>query len=509
MALLVPDEVKTALETKPQNRIVVFVDFDGTFVRGTPTGHHILVDNLQVITATCCAMCSYYEMDAEVMIVTGRAESLTAAITKFVQSEMAKHLPGGMAPDVIVHARPTCQSINNHKTQTVLRELQTNKFMTVVHFEDDRNVINDVSALVKAKGIRYLGHLMMNDKLNRIITDPTRAIVVTLVQGPASGKSTILTAVQSHYESNGHLVVYVSPDCVTQEWRNEQKETGGDPRIPSEIMFKRLMSKFFKGVSSGAIVIVDMCHDNYNMLKIIKSSDAAVVMGSFIKIAEVKGKKGPIKVVHPEYLTFVKANAASRVAAKTAGNHEAMNGSTLDSEEAISKVVDNKTTGCVFQVVGRGIKQYDPNPETPPMTLSEATKLVLADVDAALKSSNAVTSVVNAYVGVPVKLKGLALRDGFRAVVDPHITMVAPTSNLDAQVDAIGRRLTYEMTDVIETPNTVTHHVRLSPDDIGSSLHITRLVRDNHKPFEAKNEIVKVDLSGQAYTSSFGFGVFL
>ena len=213
---------------------------------------------------------------------------------------------------------------------------------------------------------------MANNKLKEIVTGATQAIVVTLVQGPGSGKSTILAKLKLTYERQGRNVVHFGPDSITNAWR---EETGND--IPSAIMYKRLVSSLSKAVARGDLVLLDMCNDTASMIKTIAKSGAKIVMGSFIK-------KGLVtKIVEPAYLKFVQDNVQSRIRSTE------LNGSTLCDKDAI-KICTSKA----------GVKQYDSNPTTPPVSIDIAVQLLMVDIDTLLNSK--VVSTIKAFVGVPM-----------------------------------------------------------------------------------------------------------
>ena len=480
----------------PKNRFLVLCDFDGTFVESTPIGHHILSSDLKVIPSTGKALYSYAVMGAEIVILTGRSEELTEAIKNFVESELAKLSPS-LEIAVIVRARPATCSILDHKIMAAADQLNSGKFGTVVHFEDDKCVLNKVSHFVNKLNVRYLGHWMVGNKLKEIITCATQAVVVTLVQGPGSGKTTILAKLKLAYELQGRDVVHFGPDSITNAWREEPGNATGT--IPPDVMYKRLLRFLSRAVARGDLLLLDMCNDTANMIKLIIESGAKVVMGSFIKSVTATTKKGLVaNFVDPEYLKFVQANVQSRI------QSTAMNGSTLCGEKAI-KICASKTAGCLHQVLTRGVKRYDSNPATHPVSIDEAVQMLMVDIDAALDSK--AVSTIKSFVGVPMT-NGHPVnhREGFWIVENPHVTIVPPTNTLNLYIDHIAEEFLYNLTAPIETKNTVVHHVQ--HDKLGS-LHITRQVRKDHKPFEAKAEILLVNLEGQVYSSTAGFKVFM
>ena len=482
------------LDTK--NRFLVFCDFDGTLVKSTPTGHHDLSPDLKIIPPTGKALCSYAAMGAKIVILTGRSEKLAEDIKQFVELELGKISPS-LKIAVTVRARPATCRILDHKLMAASDELNAGTFGTVVHFEDDKCVLNKVSDIVNKLNVRYLGHWMVDNKLKEINTCATQAVVVTLVQGPGSGKSSILAKLKLAYEHQGRNVVHFGPDSITNAWREETGNATGT--IPPEIMYKRLVSSLSKAVARGDLVLLDMCNDTASMIKTIAESGAKIVMGSFIKFVKATTKKGLVtQIVDPVYLKFVQANVQSRIELAE------MNGSTLYGKDAI-KICTSKATNCLQQVLTRGVKQYDPNPATPPVSIDEAVQLLMVDIDASLDSK--VVSTTMAFVGVPMTHgQPVKHREGFWVVDHPHVTIVPPTKNLNLYIDHIGADFLYDSTAPIDTENTVAHHVQ--NDKLGA-LHITRQVRKDHKPFEAKAEIQLVNLEGQVYSTAAGFEIFM
>ena len=489
--------IKLDSKLRNSNRFLVFCDFDGTLVESTPTGHHVLSANLKFIPSTGKALCSYAAMGAKIVILTGRSDELTEAIKKLVEIELDKFSPG-LKITVTVRARSATCSVLDHKIMAAADELNAGTFGTVVHWEDDKHVLNKVSDLVNKLNVRYLGHWMVNNKLKEIITSATQAVVVTLVQGPGSGKSTILAKLKLAYELRGRNVVHFGPDSITNDWRTETGNATGT--IPPEIMYKRLLSYLSKAVARGDLVLLDMCNDTANMIKTIAESGAKIIMGSFIKSVEATTKKGLItKIVDPVYLKFIQANVQSRIELAE------LNGSTLGGKDAI-KICTSKTANCLHQVLTRGVKQYDSNPTTPPVSIDEAVQLLMVDIDD-ISLDSKVVSTTKAFVGVPMTYcQPVKHRADFWIVDHPHVTIVPPTNTLNLYIDHIGADFMYDLTAPIDTANTVAHHVQ---NTTLGNLHITRQVRQDHKPAEAKAEIQLVNLEGQIYSSAVGFEIFM
>ena len=147
------------------------------------------------------------------------------------------------------------------------------------------------------------------------------------------------------------------------------------------------------------------------------------------------------------------------------------------------------------------MKQYDSNPTTPPVSIDIAVQLLMVDIDALLNSK--VVSTTKAFVGVPMThSQPVKHREGFCVVDHPH----PPTNTLNLYIDHIGADFIYDLTAPIDTENTVAHHVQ---NTTLGTLHITRQVRQDHKPAEAKAEIQLVNLEGQIYSSAVGFEIFM
>ena len=481
---------------KPREFLVV-ADFDGTLSSTTHT-NWMEIKDVTPYERIFNILKSYNVMNAQICIVTGRDKSLESQISSFVKLHL------GINVDVYCNSIGTSKLA--HKMGT-LSSLLNDNIGTVIYLEDDLDVLYECSKIVNSKGIRYFGHVIKNDKVTNIITQSKRATIVTLVQGPGSGKSSMFRMLEDALKTEGRDVVYVSPDRISREWSTENP----NEKIPPEVMYRKLSSKFSQGVGSGAVVIVDMCHDRADFLKNILSSDSNQIVGSFIKIAETKGKKGLVKCVDPNYMNFTLNNVKNRIEAKSSGNIHAMNGSTLDGDilRAV-EIATSKINGCLQQVLNRNIELFD-NKEEYSISIEEGFKLLKAKIDSFNEEKKIYN--VNAYVGIPSVVGLEPTPVDHWDVCYPHITTVPPTSNLNEHVHRLGNTVEFMKSTLIECPNIMAHHVKIDGLDDEKVYHITRFVRTKHKPVEANNEVSVLMRNGGLkdieYSRCIGFEVLM
>lgn len=494
-----------------EKQFLVLCDFDGTFATTESTNYDVFDAKDQTpIEATVGALRGYKVMDARVAMVTGRNFDLGPAIKTFVEETLGF--------EVEMYARPLSSSKIIHKTTTLQKLIREGDYGTVVHFEDETTILNPCSDIVNSMGLRYIGHLMRDRQVFDIITSSTKTVIVTLVQPPGTGKSATLGRIEEHY-SKTITVSYVSPDRITQEWRAEHpeaqnKETGKWERMPADIMYRNLTRSYSRGVDAGGLLIYDACNDKADMLKSIVAQSSGAVAATFMLTHETRSKKGKkVTETHPDYEAFAKAN----IAARCSGSADA-NGSTLadvDLKKA-EQVYNRKAPGCINQIVGRGVERLaDRILSLDEMFAALCTRIDTEFVKVAKDNSHS----VNAYVGIPVPVEeGDFLKpEGFWGVRYPHITTVPPTSKLDNFKGLIGQPVTFDLSVPTMLTHTVTQHAPVydeKKEKVVKNYHVTRYVRDKHKPFECKKETDAATEKGDralpgSYVTATGFQVFM
>lgn len=494
-----------------EKQFLVLCDFDGTFATTESTDYDAFDAKDQTpIEATVGALRAYKVMDARIAMVTGRNFDLGPAIKAFVEETLGF--------EVEMYARPLSSSKIIHKTTTLQKLIREGDYGTVVHFEDESTILNPCADIVNSMGLRYMGHLMRDRKVFDIITSATKTVIVTLVQPPGTGKSATLGRVEEHY-SKTMTVSYVSPDRITQEWRAEHpeaqdKETGKWERMPADIMYRNLMRAYSRGVDAGGLLIYDACNDKADMLKSIIAQSSGAIAATFMLTHEIRSKKGKITTeTHPDYEAFAKAN----IAARCSGSGDA-NGSTLadvDLKKA-EQVYNRKAPGCINQIVGRGVERLADRI----LSLDEMFATLCTRIDAEIaKVAKDNSHSVNAYVGIPVPVVegDFPKPEGFWGVRYPHITTVPPTSKLDNFKDLIGQPVTFDLSVPTMLTHTVTQHAPVydeKKEKVVKNYHVTRYVRDKHKPFECKKETDVATEKGDralpgSYATMTGYQVFM
>jgi hypothetical protein len=490
------------IDSVVRNGFLVITDFDHSFAETSVEDHSVFDSDPSVCTPimqTVNMLRGYQIMGAKIYCVTGRDHSLVPSISQWI----AKIL--GYEISVIGKVRSEKidgDNILKYKVDTITDLLNLNPDVeTVVHIEDDTRVLNEVADVVNAQSRRYLGIQVQDSKLVNVITSKHRPIIVTLVQPPASGKSTILKSLNEYYSERGFKTAYMSPDLINRELRKRASFADKSVKIPGNIMYAEIMRAFRNGVTTSDIFFIDMCHDSSGILKDMYAFGATLVCGSFMKLRTVKTKKATKQDIDPSYANFLLENARARVAKKVLNVDSSvpMNGSTLDDNTKILDVLTKKTTGCINQLSLRSIKLYDPSSETPIMPLDQCIELMKVDIDLALTGGSSNSRVTGAYVGFPVKLDKLKRLESHYDVKYPHITMIPPTSSLIECLPSIGLGVTIKVLPIVETANTLVHPALWSEELTKSTNedqvrhgHITRQVRHGHAPVEAGRELQQI-----------------
>lgn len=89
------------------------------------------------------------------------------------------------------------------------------------------------------------------------------------------------------------------------------------------------------------------------------------------------------------------------------------------------------------------------------------------------------------YIGIPIQQEYPVITHGFNTITYPHITLVSPTDNLVIHSLIIGKEFPYEISELIPTPNTLAHHVKM-PE---ATHHVTRAIRFGKTPVITAREI--------------------
>jgi len=105
------------------------------------------------------------------------------------------------------------------------------------------------------------------------------------------------------------------------------------------------------------------------------------------------------------------------------------------------------------------------------------------------------------YIGIPVQQDYPVITRGFNTITYPHITLVSPTDNLRIHSLILGKEFKYEISELIPTPNTLAHHVKM-PE---ATHHVTRAVRIGKSPVITAREIIP----GSIYETKKGVAVIM
>lgn len=487
-------------------KFLVVCDFDGSFVENKGGD----IKELKVIQKSVNVLKGYFTMGAHICFVTGR----TSEYKKNIETFVFKNL--GFRADI--HIRPDDKSIRCHKTQSVVNIFNEGDYGTVVHIEDEAYILNTVSKAVNAitknemprDRVRYIGIHVVDGIFNKVISSSKKACVITLVQPPASGKSAILETLEKRYLEQGHSVVFISPDRITNKWReanpNAKTLEGEWKKVPPDFMYKGIIGAYHQGVARGSVVIIDMCNDKSDLLKLIFKSDVFHKIVTFSPVIDSKNRKGKkIKVMKPEYVDFITANATVRNESKSPSS------STLIGigSDKLKQVMSRKIAGCTHQIVTRDVINLSGDGKI--QSLEEMISTMIALCDPMVNSATSDTSGFYGYIGIPVKVPPQETPDGFYTVAHPHITIVPPSRSIYHNLNLIGNKVCFSMSSNTHFVNTYGHHV--ITDKGNSTLHITRFVKKNYRPFHCKKECDNATSNGSiinsSYTKDFGFMLFM
>jgi hypothetical protein len=318
----------------PSFKVAVF-DFDLTLVgESLPSSTDGFVCNPQIVQT----LHTYYALGAIICILTGRDLTKQDAIVAYLSTIISCPME--------FYFREPGTSIFLHKVQTI-RALSA-RFGSVYHFEDDSNILNASSGIVLSRGSKYIGHVITDGWVSNIITSQKTSLLITLVDAPGTGKTSIFKEVEKQVGN----VTWVSPDRISTDYKRMTGE-----KIPPDIMYAKLKKQFKKGAESGGVVLIDTCNNKPEFIKDILASGHKYIIGTFMLTSETKKKGKSIQVIHPDYVDFIRKNVTKRIEDKHAGKTDAMNGSTLDCITAVDIALE-KAGGCLHQITSRDVKRF-------------------------------------------------------------------------------------------------------------------------------------------------------
>mgnify|MGYP000854013487 CR=1 FL=1 len=487
-----------------EKKFLILSDFDGTLTDQIGNDYNVFdPENIIPFEKTFSMLKSYKIMGADIYVLTGRNKNLTQQIEDYVYSILGFRVP--------VLARPNEASKIVHKTRTTcdLCTDESNNYGTVIHLEDDITVLNACSNLVNSLNIRYIGHQICGGHVKDIITTTKTSTVVTLVQPPASGKSSTLSRIEKIYTDKGIRVTYVSHDRLVQKWRAEnpsqQNPDGSWPRPDGSIIHKVLQKTFNLGIATGGLVIIDMCNDTARMIKSISATNSKTIIGTFVQTEHIKNHKGKMEEkMTEEYKNFCLYNSKNRIESKNTGE------TTLDKSIVhAEQVINKKIEGCVRQISTRNITRLAKSI----VDIDTMVSTLCTQIDKALEDGR-VTNNVKAYVGVPVPYEDDSYNvapTGFYRVGYPHITTEPPSTNLDSFVEQIGTKIECELSEPVMVGDTIGCHAYSEED---SNYHSTLFVKIGKMPSQCGLEMDTVTNNGKnklpdRYTQFNGYQVYM
>jgi hypothetical protein len=344
--------VESMSPVNQEHKVAIF-DFDLTLVGEM---HHASSTGFTANTTIVQALHTYHALGVTICILTGR--DLTQ------KSEIVSYLATIISCPMEFYFREPGTSIFLHKVQTIRTLL--NRFGSIYHFEDDSNILNSSAGIVIARGGKYIGHVITDGQVSNIITSQKTSLLVTLVDAPGTGKTSIFKAV----ETSVGAVTWVSPDKISNEYKRVMGE-----KIPPDIMYSKLKKQFKKGVDSGGIVLIDTCNNKPDFIKDILASGHNSIIGTFMVTSEIKKKGKLVPVIDPVYTDFIKTNVTKRIEDKNQGKTDAMNESTLDCTKAVDIALE-KATGCLHQITTREVKRF----ATTLLSLDEKVTILMQEI---------------------------------------------------------------------------------------------------------------------------------
>jgi hypothetical protein len=177
--------------------------------------------------------------------------------------------------------------------------------------------------------------------------------------------------------------------------------------------------------------------------------------------------------------------------------------------------VNKKIVGCVHQIGIRNVEQLATGAEI--MAIESMAKVLIARIDEKLAGGNDNSMATKAYIAVPVSTPVTLPRSGFYSVRHTHITITAPTANIQPHIHQLGNAVHYNMSPILALDNTFTHHAHICGHSTDGEInHVTRFVRDGFMPFEAATGFKKIAkigpdglIPGTTYEFRTGFQVLM
>ena len=329
------------------SKVVVF-DLDGTVWKATSKPVYYKGDwwtdpeslaTVEVCERVCNLARAYYQHNFKVIFLTGRKQSLYAQVLKHLRD---------IFPFEELNLLCTPDKEQTSVFKKLVISMLRSTFERVLVFDDDVQIHEAIQDTIGCRLTQMLVNI--SNSVNIIEFNPNKkGIFITLVQPPASGKTSILTQLMETYTSEGQDCVRLSVDMFKQQKRQElldnnlsQDEIKG--LLRNHDVCQQIFNEFIRQCRhyyhKNYMVFIDCCNDNYDTIKSLNKI-GTVKSYSFVPITrDNRGKS----VVSPAYLAWVYHKHVQR---RNTGNESTL---CLEDDVKSLSIIMSKTAGCGMQV---------------------------------------------------------------------------------------------------------------------------------------------------------------
>ncbi|CAH6418261.1 Hypothetical protein POVN_LOCUS31 [uncultured virus] len=269
----------------PRSERYVVSELDRTLFQGVGRGDTAAPLG-KVYPVILALLQTYVAAGFKLHIVTGRLTTMEAALRKVVDE---------LKLGATLHIRPADKAAISAVAwkQTVLANLIKMNPLVIIHLENHERILRDGIELCKER-VRYLPLYCSAGVVSPLATKP-KPLVITLVQGPGSGKGSILMTLKDRCVNEGRRILYLTADMPS-------------PEDETQLDAKRAVL-LDEGIEEGRVILYESCNTNpYFMEQVLqRAPHVAAVFGSFIMYV----RTGDGVKVHPDYIKFCAKNTMS------------------------------------------------------------------------------------------------------------------------------------------------------------------------------------------------------
>ena len=385
------------LEQKQKKNHLIICDLDGTLIHTSLDNKYDTVEEFKFHTNILAMLQSYLTSgEFDLFLLTGRDQSLQADIKTQLQKIGLIPTDIYCNPDkslittvkwkrnkmeelysqyVDVMRIPT--STNEDGKSLVSSGYAQSDVRKIIHFEDHPQILDEGRTIFMGTRVKYLPILV--DIHTGVCSIPPvrgKTTLVTLVEPPGSGKSTVFNQIkrqmEEKYPARGDALI-LSFDNMVHLYPNES----------DEFRFTTLKRELYKAINDGRnLILFDVCNSGSSTLKLLDEvskkypNQVNIIKTTFLPMEQIKSKKGKVsssssslaqdpndqkrKLLgswkpNSQYIDLCIKRCQDRIESKS------MNGSTLNVSDPtkLADIVHEKANKCIHQIIQRNIQNLN------------------------------------------------------------------------------------------------------------------------------------------------------